>query len=295
MAECTIDELINKVHERFQASDLSYGHGTDNAWDEAVALVLGVVGAADDEASLALLVAPEQVERCLTLTGTRIETRQPLAYLLGRCQYMGLEFHIQPGVVVPRSPIGYLLQDGLDAWLPQAPGRILDLCSGSGCLGIIAAYLYQDAEITLLELDEVALGVIHRNVAAHGLQDRVEVLSADVMSSPKLQPPYDLIISNPPYVDATDMRTLPAEFRAEPELGLAAGTDGLSVINSILDQLPGWLNNGGLFVGEVGASAPALQACHPHLPLLWPDLPHGGEGVFVLEASALTSHTSRGP
>ena len=148
MTGCTIDELIRQVHEQFQSSELSYGHGTDNAWDEAVALVLGVVGAADDETSLSVLVAPDQVEQCLTLASARIETRQPLAYLLGRCQYMGLEFEIQPGVVVPRSPIGYLLQSGLEPWLPQAPGRVLDLCSGSGCLGIIAAYLFPDAEIT---------------------------------------------------------------------------------------------------------------------------------------------------
>jgi ribosomal protein L3 glutamine methyltransferase len=294
MAECTIDELIRRVYEQFRLSDLSYGHGTDNAWDEAVALVLGVLRVDDDESSLTLSVTSADTEQCLTLAGARINTRQPLPYLLGRCQYMGFEFEIQPGVIVPRSPIGYLLQSGLEPWLPQNVERVLDLCSGSGCLGIIAAYIFPNAKVTLLELDAVALEVAQRNVVAHGMQDRIEIINADVIAKPKLQPPYDLIISNPPYVDAVDMRSLPAEFRAEPERGLAAGADGLIVINAILQQLTGWLNAGGLFVGEVGASAPALQASHPELPLIWPDLPNGGEGVFILEANALTSHTSRG-
>lgn len=295
MTRHTVATLIETVCERFSAADLSYGHGTDNAWDEAVYLVLQVTGLDDDQSSLAIPISEEAAERCLTLAQARISARQPLAYLLGRCRYMGFEFAIRPGVVVPRSPIGPLLEGGLSAWLPDTVGSVLDLCSGSGCLGIVAGHLFPDAEITLVELDPLALDLAAENVAAHGLQQRTHLVRGDVTEGLQLPRRYDLIISNPPYVDARDMATLPPEYAAEPAAGLAAGDDGLQIIDAILARLPEWLASGGLFVGEVGASAPALLAKYPRLPMIWPDLPAGGEGVFILEAQALASHTAARP
>ncbi len=289
----TVATLIEAVYQQFLSSNLTYGHGTDNAWDEAVALVLRVSGAADDEASLQVSIPAIQAAQCFTLADERVGTRQPLAYVLGWCRYMGFEFEVEAGVVVPRSPIGYLLHEGLSPWLPPRVERVLDLCSGTGCLGIVAAHLFPEAHVTLVELDPIALQVARRNVLAHRLQDRVKVVPGDVTTALSLGADYDLILANPPYVNAVDMTVLPLEFRAEPEAGLAAGADGLTIINAILERLPRWLAAKGLFVAEVGASAPALMARHADLEFIWPDLPSGGEGVFLLEAAGLTSHTSR--
>jgi len=205
---------------------------------------------------------------------------------------MGLQFTVRPGVVVPRSPIGYLLQGGLDPWLPRSVGRVLDLCCGSGCLGILAAHTFADAQVTMVEVDATAVQVARENVEQHELGHRVRILAGDVMS-PTVQPErFDLILCNPPYVDASDMQSLPEEYLAEPERGLAAGEQGLDVMDAILAQLPDLLASDGLFVGEIGASARHLINRYPHLPFIWPDLPLGGEGVFLLEAAALTSHTA---
>jgi ribosomal protein L3 glutamine methyltransferase len=292
VSEHTVEALIEAVCRRFDRAGLSYGHGTDNAWDEAVALVLAVTGAADDESSLGLAVSADQRDACLQLAEQRVETRQPLAYLLGRCRYMGYDFKIRPGVIVPRSPIGYLLFEGLQPWLPASVQSVLDLCSGSGCLGIVAAHLFPDARVTLVELDPNAAALARENIALHGLGDRVELVEADVTHGLELRQRFDLILANPPYVDAADMRTLPAEFAAEPVAALAAGEDGLNIMAPILEQLAGWLSEGGLFIGEIGGSARALVARYPSLPFIWLDLPHGGEGVFALEAVGLSSHTA---
>jgi len=292
MSTHTVATLIETVCEQFQAHRLTFGHGTDNAWDEAVALVLTITGCADDQTSLQTVVSSDHAERCIDLAVQRIESRQPLAYLLGTCQYMGLAFNVRPGVVVPRSPIGYLLQSGLEPWLPPRISRVLDLCSGSGCLGILAAHTFSQAQVTLVEVDANALQVAQENVAQHALADRVRIVAADVMS-PTVQPErFDLILCNPPYVDAADMQSLPQEYLAEPQRGLAAGEWGLDVMDAILAQLPDLLTSNGLFVGEIGASAHHLLGRYPHLPFIWPDLPLGGEGVFLLEAAALTSHTA---
>ncbi len=287
----TVAAVIDEVHALFEAAGLSYGHGTDNPWDEAVALVLTITGMPDDTASLEASVPPAAEERIRQVANARVNDRQPLAYLLGECAYMGLRFEIRPGVVVPRSPIGYLLHEGLTPWLPPTVGRVLDLCSGSGCLGIVAAGLFTQADAILVELDPTAADLAERNVHLHGLADRVTVLRQDATALPPLEP-FDLIMANPPYVDHADMQSLPEEYRAEPELGLAGGDDGLRVMLDIIAQLPDLLAPEGVFVGEVGNSAPALLRALPDMPFIWPDLPHGGEGVFVLEGRALASHTA---
>ena len=223
MNEPTAAELLERVHERFAAAELYYGHGTDNPWDEAVAVVLGITGLPDEFEALSSAIEPDHVRAIERVAAARIETRQPLAYLLGRCQYMGLEFAVEPGVIVPRSPIGYLLHEGLEAWLPGRVSRILDLCAGGGCLGIVAAHCFPEAEVVLVENDAAALSLAQRNVVAHGLTERVEVVAGNAAAPLDLGEPFQLVLSNPPYVSTADMRNLPAEYRAEPSSALAAG------------------------------------------------------------------------
>ena len=174
-----VGELIESVYQRFEHAPLSFGHGTDNAWDEAVYLVLSVTGYADDETSLQLPVASAEYQRVQQLTARRIEERAPLAHLLGECRFMGERFLVEPGVMIPRSPIGYLLGEPLHAWLGQNITKIVDLCAGVGCLGILAAQRYPQSHVTLVELDAQAASVARRNVALHNLGDRVQVVQGD--------------------------------------------------------------------------------------------------------------------
>lgn len=292
--EITIGELIEAIYQRFDNAPLSYGHGTDNAWDEAVYLVLSVTGAADDEGSLHLAVAPEDKQRIQHLATRRIEERPPLAHLLGECHFMGQRFILAPGVMVPRSPIGYLLGEPLEDWIAPSITRIVDLCAGVGCLGILAAQRYPHAHVTLVELDEQAAKLAMQNVTLHNLQDRVQVVHGDAcrwLADQKER--WDLILTNPPYVDAADMRVLPQEYRHEPELGLAAGPDGLSLVDAFLPHVPERLTPNGTFLCEVGASAPAMQRKYPHLPIHWLELPEGGEGVFLWSFPSLNLFSSQ--
>ena len=283
----TVGGLIETVYQRFDNAPLSYGHGTDNAWDEAVYLVLSVTGHADDEASLQLPVIPADLQHIHSIAGRRIDERAPLAHLLGECQFMGQRFFVEPGVMVPRSPIGYLLGEPLQDWLPQDITRIVDLCAGVGCLGILAAQRYPMSKVTLVELDSKAAALARKNVELHNLGERVEVIQGDAcdwLGSETGQ--WDLILTNPPYVDAADMQALPEEYRHEPELGLAAGEDGLALVDAFLPELAARLKPNGVFLCEVGASAPAMQHKYPDLPIEWLELPEGGEGVFLMQVSA---------
>tara|TARA_X000000950_G_scaffold209455_1_gene251875 strand:- start:1927 stop:2802 length:876 start_codon:yes stop_codon:yes gene_type:complete len=279
----TVGGLIETVYQRFDNAPLSYGHGTDNAWDEAVYLVLSVTGYADDEASLQLPVIPADLQHIHSIAGRRIDERAPLAHLLGECQFMGQRFFVESGVMVPRSPIGYLLGEPLQDWLPQDITRIVDLCAGVGCLGILAAQRYPMSKVTLVELDSKAAALARKNVALHNLGERVDVVQGDAcdwLGSETGQ--WDLILTNPPYVDAADMQALPEEYRHEPELGLAAGEDGLALVDAFLPELAARLKPHGVFLCEVGASALAMQHKYPDLPIEWLELPEGGEGVFLL-------------
>jgi len=277
----SVGAAIERTAATLQAAGLAFGHGFDSAWDEAVALVLGITGHPDDRRVLGEALGEAELARIRELARRRCETREPLAYLLGRCTFAGYEFLLEPGIVVPRSPIGGLLTGRLAPWLDRAPTRILDLCCGSGCIGIVAAHVFPGASVDLADLDPRAVDVSRRNVALHGLEDRVAVHRSDLFDA---LPPgrWELMLANPPYVDAADMGSLPAEYRHEPVRGLAGGDDGLDLVARILEALPERLAPGGMLVCEVGASAPALLRRYPRLPCVWPDLLEGGEGVFLL-------------
>jgi ribosomal protein L3 glutamine methyltransferase len=277
----TVAALIEQVAARFGDAGLVFGHGTDSAWDEAVALVLGVTGLPDDRAVLDRPVSQSHADQVAQLAQRRIDERTPLPYLLGRCRFAGAEFLIEPGVVIPRSPIGALIESRLSPWLAREPQTILDLCCGSGCIGIVAALAFPNARVDLADIDPRALDLARRNVTLHGLEDRVRLHASDLFDDLPAGR-WDLILSNPPYVDSADMAGLPREYRHEPVRGLAGGPDGLDLVVRMLDALPERLESGGLFVCEVGGSAAALCRRFPRLAFIWPDLPNGGEGVFVL-------------
>ena len=285
----TIRDFIRWGASRFNAAGLHFGHGTDNALDEAAWLVLHALDLPLDlpphwqEARL----TPGERRRVVDLLLARIETRKPAAYLTGEAWFCGLPFAVNEAVLVPRSPIAELIEQGFQPWLVADPvTRVLDLCTGSGCIGIACAFAFPEAEVDLSDVSAEALDVARQNIARHGLGERVRPHRADVFDG---LPParYDLIVANPPYVDAADMAELPAEYRHEPRLGLAAGADGLDIVRRILAEAVDWLSPQGLLVVEVGNSAPALQAAYPDLPFIWPEFERGGHGVFLLEAGAL--------
>jgi len=279
----TVRSVVARTAARLEAAGVVFGHGTESAWDEAACLVLAVTGLPDVAATLDAPVSGDQQARIDSLLVRRIDERVPLPYLLGRAEFAGVEFEITPGVVIPRSPIGELILNAFAPWLTEGPRRIIDLCCGSGCIGIASALEFPDATLTLVDIDPIAIALTRRNVRRHGIEARTRVIQSDMWDS---VPPgsFDLILCNPPYVDAADMRSLPPEYRHEPALGLAGGEDGMALVARLLEPLAERLTPGGLLVGEAGASAPALLRRFPALPFVWPDLETGGEGVFVLMA-----------
>ena len=283
--------LLAEVHERFREASLCYGQGPENAGDEATALVLGVTGLPDAPSSLEVCLKEATSATIRRLAQRRVEERQPLAWLLGKIQYCGAWFRVEPGIVVPRSAIGPMLLSGLKPWLARPPQRILDLCCGSGCLGLLAAEQFPAAQVVLVDADPRAASLAQRNAVALGLAERTAVVCADLFDG--VAPgAFDLILSNPPYVDAADLRTLPPEFAHEPVLGLAGGEDGLDVVRRVIDQAGAHLAAGGLLACEVGMNAWRVNRAWPRLPFIWPHTPAECADLFLLDADALHSHTS---
>jgi len=285
----TCISLIEKVHEMFLASPIAYGHGTDNAWDEAVYLVTSVANLPDNESSLLVEVSDAVVKNALGCAQRRIKERVPLVYLLGFCQYSGYRFIVREGVVIPRSPIGPLiLEDYLRPWENDEVLRVLDLCAGTGCLGILAAHHYASAEVVLVENDLIAIELAAENIDLHKVKDRVSQVNADVMNGlPNDLGKFDLILCNPPYVDRIDMGALAEEFKKEPVYGLDGGVDGLDVLTKIVGLAAEFLTETGFLVCEAGRSAPAFNARFNKFMPLMLDLPQSGEGVFLLEKKSL--------
>lgn len=284
----TIRDFLRFASTQFARSEIYYGHGTDNVWDEAVQLVMRSLALPLENNAIFLDARLTRDEKALLIDRIqrRVESREPVAYLLGEAWFMGLPFNVDTRVLVPRSPIGELIQSGLQPWLGDIEvNRILDLCTGSGCIGIAAATVFEEADVDLSDISEDALEVAQSNIVMHGLEDRVSAIQSDLFAG--LEGQYDLILSNPPYVDAEDMAALPDEFRHEPELGLAAGGDGLDIAHRILDKAADMLTPDGLLVVEVGNSWVALQEAYPELPFIWLDFEQGGEGVFLLSRQDL--------
>jgi len=285
----TIRDFVRWAVSAFSACGVHYGHGTDNAWDEARWLVLGAVSLPFDSPDWVLGARLDRRERqrVRELLERRLAERVPTAYLLGEAWFAGLRFAVDERVLIPRSPIAEMIEAGFEPWIGDVePLRILDLCCGSGCIGIAAAVHFPDASVDLVDISADALDLARLNVAAHGLEDRVAVLHSDLFDALGRER-YDLIVCNPPYVDRGDMEALPAEYRHEPRLALAAGEDGLDLVRRILDEAAAHLSDHGLLVLEVGNSAEALEQAFPELAFVWPEFERGGHGVAVIGAADL--------
>lgn len=285
----TVEALIRRLADRFTEAGLHYGHGTDNPVDEAAWLVfaqLGLEHAASGEAYARSVSAAEQAA-IEAVARRRIEERIPMAYLVNQAWFGGLEFFVDSRVLVPRSPIAELIEDRFQPWI-RADGikAVADLGTGCGCIAIALALAYPDATIDAVDISPDALDVARINVRRHGVANRVTLLESDLFAELGGRR-YDLIVSNPPYVDAADMAALPTEFRHEPALGLAAGTDGLDAVARILESAPAFLSDGGLLVCEVGNSQAALEKRYPGIAFVWLEFEHGGSGVFVLSRDDL--------
>jgi len=280
-----LQELIAKTEKRLRAARLHYGHGSDNPRDEAAFLVLRGLGLPFDT-DLGQAVDPQGLEK---LVKKRIEERIPVAYLLNEAWLSGLPFYVDRRVIIPRSHIAELLAAGFEPWRHGPLRRILDLCTGSGCLAILAARAFPLALIDAADLSAAALAVARRNVARHKLEKRIRLAKSDLFASLG-EKRYDLILSNPPYVTSKAMRRLPAEYRHEPGLALAAGKDGLDVVARILAEARQHLARNGLLVCEVGEHRKAVERAFPRLPFAWPQ-----NEVFILEAASTAAASRSSP
>lgn len=285
----TITDFIRWGASRFNEAGLFFGHGTDNALDEAAALVLHSLHLPPDLTGVWLDARLTEEERSSVLAQLqrRIDERIPVPYLTGEAWFAGLRFKVTPDVLIPRSPLAELVEKGFEPWIETAKiEAVLDLCCGSGCIGIAAAVYLPDCEVDLSDISEAALQVAGENIQEHGLENRVHPIKSDLFVGLEGKH-YDVILSNPPYVSSTEMLQLPREYQHEPVLALEAEEDGLAVVTRILREAQDYLTPWGILVIEVGRSAQALMERYPDVPFLWLDFERGGEGVFLFTAEEL--------
>lgn len=307
----TLQQLIAQCAAAMEAAGLAFGHGTTNAFDEAAWLVLWRLGLpldtpleADEnddnddnatpetlpKASPDLLLTPTQIADCQQLLAQRIATRKPTAYLTQEAWLQGFSFHVDERAIVPRSLIAELMVDGtLAYWLTAAPTRILDLCTGNGSLAIIAAHVFESAQVDASDLSGDALAVATINVDRHGMQTRVHLRQSDGLQG--IDTRYDLIVCNPPYVNAQSMASLPAEYRAEPALALDGntdgGSDGMDFVRTLLAGAAAHLQDDGVLVLEIGNERDYFEAAFPTLDVIWLPTSAGDDQVLLLTRAAL--------
>jgi ribosomal protein L3 glutamine methyltransferase len=285
----TVGAAIDRCERALERAHVCFGHGTDNARDEAAELVFYAAGVGHSQGAAAYgkpLTAARRV-RIDALLGARIKRRVPLAYLTHRAFFAGLELYVDERVLIPRSPIAELIQKRFSPWVTVAGvRRIVDVGTGSGAIALACAKYFPRARVDALDISSEALAVCRRNVRRLRLAARVRVLRSDHLAAVAGRR-YDIIVSNPPYVGRAELRVLPREYRHEPRIGLAAGVDGLNSVRAILSAARGHLTEKGIVVVEVGNSEDALLTAFPRLPFIWPDIAMGGGGVFVLRAQDL--------
>ncbi|MFT0531426.1 50S ribosomal protein L3 N(5)-glutamine methyltransferase [Castellaniella hirudinis] len=289
----TLRDLLRWAVTRFQGANLVFGHGSDNAWDEAVYLLLHTLHLPLDtlEPFLDARLLERERQRCVDLIHERVSSRKPAAYLTGEAWLQGVRFLVDEHVIVPRSPIAELLGEQLAPWVedPDAVAHVLDLCTGSGCLAILAAMAFPDAQVDAVDLSPGALRVARSNIALHGLQDQVRDLRSDLFNHLPADRRYDLILCNPPYVNEQAMDALPEEYRHEPRLALAGGDDGMDLVRRILADAPRYLAPEGLLVLEIGHEQDHFLAAFPHLDPIWLSTASASDQILLLRRAQLAA------
>jgi ribosomal protein L3 glutamine methyltransferase len=287
----TIRDWLRFTVSRFEESGIFYGHGTDNAYDEAVWLVMSALHLPHDTLINFLDASLTEQERrhVAHLIERRVTERIPTAYLLREGWLRGYKFYVDERVIVPRSHIAELLEEQLSPWIenPEMVQSAADICTGSGCLGILLAHAFPNAAVDVVDISPDAINVANINIANYGLKEQANAVQSDMFSALKGKT-YDLIISNPPYVDAPSMAALPQEYRNEPQLALGSGVAGLDHTHTLLREAPKHLNKGGLLVVEIGHNRDALLEAYPDLPFTWLEVEAGNEFVFLLTKEQLT-------
>jgi len=288
----TIRDFLRWTVSRLNQAEVSLGHGYDDPWDEAVALVLhGLNLPWDVDPSVKdCRMTTTEKRIVLELIKERLLDRKPAAYITGISWFCGLPFQVDQRVLIPRSPIGELIDNHFEPWIDvDNVENILDMCTGSACIGIAAAMAFPNAVVDCTDLSEDALDVAESNVAMHGLEGQVNLVYSDLFEALEGRS-YDIIISNPPYVDVPDMDALPDEYHHEPRMALEAGIDGLDLVRKMLAELSRHLNPGGIAVIEVGNSWEALEEAYPNVPFTWLEFERGGHGVFLLTKEQIDHH-----
>lgn len=287
----TVRDLLRLAVSRFIAAKLSFGHGSANAYDEAAYLVLHTLSLPLDtlDPFLDARLLPEEIDAVLKVIDRRVTERVPAAYITHEAFMHGLRFYVDSRVIVPRSFIGELLQDGLQPWLGDVEdiGPVLELCTGSGCLPIIAAHVWPNAHVDAVDISSDALAVARRNVADYKMEDRIALYQGDLYAPLPSCAMYDVILTNPPYVNEQSMRDLPAEYLAEPRIALAGGDDGMDIVRRIVAGAKKRLNPGGVLVVEIGNEHANVQAAFPELDIVWLSISAGDDQVFLVTYDAL--------
>jgi len=286
----TIGDYVRWGSSLFASSGLTFGHGTDNAMDEAFAIVRYVL-------HLPHNIPPYMISSRLTLSerqaavkllSERVSTRKPMPYLTNEAWFCGLSFYVDERVLIPRSPIAELVESGFEPWVDSSDMHtVLDLCTGSGCIAIATAAMFPGVTVVATDISSDALDVAADNVARHKVESQVTLVASDLFANLPSTEKFDVIVTNPPYVDAEDMAGLSEEFKHEPQGALAAGIDGLDLVRQILRNAGDYLTDHGLLVVEVGNSYKAILSQFPQVPFIWPEFDRGGHGVFVLTKQAL--------
>jgi ribosomal protein L3 glutamine methyltransferase len=286
----TIRDWIRYAVSQFEASDVFYGHGTDNGYDEAVWLIMSALHLPMDTLNnfLDARITKEERFKLVDFIEQRICKHTPTAYLLKEAWLQGLKFYVDERVLIPRSFIAELLAEGLSSWIefPEMVESAADICTGSGCLGILLANIFPNAEVDVIDISQDAIDVANINIANYGLQGQITAIKSDMFSALKGKM-YDLIISNPPYVDALSMATLPQEYQNEPQLALGSGIAGLDHTHTILREAGNYLNDDGILIVEIGHNREALEAAYPNIIFNWLEVSSGNEFVFLLTKSQL--------
>ncbi|MFM0740987.1 50S ribosomal protein L3 N(5)-glutamine methyltransferase [Paraburkholderia xenovorans] len=286
----TVRDLLRFAVSRFNQAELSFGHGSANAYDEAAYLVLHTLHLPLDllDPFLDAKLTPAEVDAVLSVIERRATERVPAAYITQEAWMHGFRFYVDERVIVPRSFIGELLQDGLQPYVedPEQVSAVLELCTGSGCLAILAAHAFPNADIDAVDLSAPALEVATRNVMDYKLDDRIALFDGDLYA-PLAERRYDVIITNPPYVNAGSMQELPAEYKHEPDMALAGGADGMDIVRRIIADARNWLTDDGVLVVEIGNERANVEAAFGGLDLVWLSTSAGDDNVFLIQARDL--------